>query len=273
VPSTHASELRRPGGRPRSLIAAAWLALAAGACAAPPTPTAPGPAATGTVTVLAAASLTEALGDVARAFEAAHPGVHVAPSFAGSQALVAQVMEGVPADLVVLADDRQMARLTAAGRVTTPATVATNHLAVLVPRDNPAGLQAAADVARPGVRLVLAGPDVPAGRYARLALGRLGVLAAAEANVVSLEDDVKGVVGKVLAGEADAGIAYRTDVTPALADRLTRLPLPAAADVVASYSVARILDAPNPRAAAAFRAFLVGDTARTILARHGFGAP
>ena len=159
------------------------------------------------LTVFAAASLTESFGELGRVYEQAHPGADVTFSFAGSQSLVAQVQQGAPADVVATADTATLDAV--AGELAAPARVlARNRLAIVTERGNPLGLRTLADLARPGVTLVLAGPAVPAGKAARVALQAAGVQVAP----VSEEPDVKAVVQRVALGEADAGIAYVTDV-------------------------------------------------------------
>jgi molybdate transport system substrate-binding protein len=170
-----------------------------------------------TVTVFAAASLTKAFTDEAAAYEKQHPGTRVVLSFAGSQSLVAQIQQGAPADVLATADEATMAK--ARAELKKPAIVfAHNELALVTARGNPLALTSLQDLARPGIKVVLAGPTVPVGKAAAAAL------AAAHVTVhpVSLEDSVTGVVGKVRLGEADAGIAYVTD----LADGVDGVPLP-----------------------------------------------
>ena len=127
------------------------------------------------------------------------------------------------------------------------------------------------DLVRPGVKLVLAGPAVPAGQYARQALAKAG-LAEAERNVVSNEEDVKGVVQKVLLDEADAGIVYATDVTPAVAPRVKAIPIEDAFNVVADYPIAIIRRARLDADARLFIAYVRGDGQRA-LREHGFLPP
>lgn len=219
--------------------------------------------------VSAAMSLREALGELEAGFEAAHPGVDVVFNFAGSQILAGQIAEGAPVDVFAAADEPQMQRAIASGRVTSAAVFAKNRLVLISPRD--AELAGPEALARPGLRLVLAGPGVPAGAYARQALEQLGLAAPALANVVSNEENVRGVVGKVSAGEADAGIVYATDVTPAVAEQLRALPL--AVDVVPRYEVAVLADSQEPELAAAFVAELQGPSGQAALARRGFLPP
>jgi molybdate transport system substrate-binding protein len=220
--------------------------------------------------VLAAASLAEVLDDVASDFERAHPRVAVRASYAGSQTVVMQVLEGIDADVVATASPDHMARLERESLIEAPLPLATNRLVWIVRR----GLRGAPLAEGSDVRtLVLAAPEVPAGAYARAALERAGLLERAERAVVSLELDVKGVVSKVLFGAADAGLVYATDVTRELRARVRTLELPPAARVEAHYRVAILRDTSSPELAHAFVARLRGPAGRAALERFGFGAP
>jgi molybdate transport system substrate-binding protein len=154
------------------------------------------------------------------------------------------------------------------GLVEQPVRLAANRLAVIVPEGNPAGLRDVADLARPGVRLVLASEQVPVGGYAREALQVLS-LQGALANVVSEEPDVKDVVGKVALGQADAGIVYTTDARTA-GSRVRVLPVPARAQPDIRYEIAVVAGAPHPAAARRFVAAATGPEGRAALARAGF---
>ena len=201
------------------------------------------------LTVFAAASLTRALDSGARY------------SFAGSQQLVAQIEGGARPDVVVTADETTMGRLAAAGLVEAPRVVATNSLAIVVPRGNPAGIRGLADLARAGLTVVLADPSVPAGRYASQALVRAGV----SVQPASLELDVEAAVQKVALGEADAAIAYRTD---AAAEGVELVDIPAAHNVTARYPAA-VLESSGRKDAA--NRFI--DALPDRLQRAGFGPP
>lgn len=266
-----------PGGPARP----PWLALACAVLALLPGPR-PAEAARGEITVFAAASLGDAFGAIARDFERRHPGLRVRLNLAGSQQLAAQIEQGAPADVFASADERWMDRLAAAHLLAgAPARFARNRLAVIVPRSNPARLAAPQDLARPGLRLVLAADAVPAGRYARLALARLAPLPGYPphylrrvlANVASEEENVKSVVAKVQLGEADAGIVYRSDVTPAVARAVRTIALPPGANVTAVYPIAVLAGARDRRAARAFVALVRSAEGRAALERAGFEAP
>ena len=134
--------------------------------------------------------------------------------FGGSNNLATQIRDGARADVILSASAKPVEDLRADGLVEEPVAFASNQLVVIVPANNPAKVSHLADLARDGVKLVLGAEGVPAGDYARESLELAGLGAALD-NVVSLEDDVKGVVAKVALGEADAGVVYATDVRAA----------------------------------------------------------
>jgi len=229
------------------------------------------PATPGTLTVLAAASLSGAFTTIAHAFEADHPGVAVRLSFDGSAALVTQIQQGAPADLVATADQPTMNLLVDAGLVTgKPTVVATNALVIAVPADNPAHVGELADLAR--VRTVVCAPAVPCGAAAQ----RVSAAAGVTLTPVSLEPSVAAVAAKVARGEADAGLVYRTDVLAA-GRALSAVALPDTPAIAAaartSYPIAVVAGTPRPALAAAFIAAVDGPDGRAILQAAGFGAP
>ena len=224
--------------------------------------------------VLGAASLAEVFHTLGRDFELAQPDTRVVFSFAGSQTLAMQLRAGVRADVIATANGEIMQSLLREGRVEPPQLFATNRVVWIVSSEvAPATWDAlAVRLHEPGFRLVLAAPEVPAGRYARDALGRLSLRELALARVVSQELDVKGVVSKVQLGEAHAGIAYATDVAAARG-ALAAVEFPAEAQVHARYLAASTHSAPHPERARAFVAFLSGPEAEARLRASGFGPP
>jgi molybdate transport system substrate-binding protein len=226
--------------------------------------------------VFAAASLAEAFTDLGQAFEDSHPGVGVVFNFAGSQALRTQIEEGAIADVFASASPGELERLVATGDVAPDAGhgFARNRLIVILPQDNPAWIAALGDLARPGVKIVLAAEEVPAGRYARQALINLnaawgpGYAEAVLANVVSNEENVKQVVAKVSLGEADAGIVYATD---ALAEpSLPTVSIDDSYNVIASYPLAVLVGAPRADLAEDFVGFVLSPEGQAILGSFGF---
>jgi molybdate transport system substrate-binding protein len=233
----------------------------------------PFPTEGGKLTVFAAASLTDAFTKMADDLKGAHPNLNITFNFAGSQALVTQIAQGgAQADVLALASPAQMKSAAEAGiPAEGAATFVTNRLAVVVPADNPAGITSVADLAKAGVRLVLANPDVPAGAYARQSLCKAAAAGGPTtddyaANIVSEEDNVRSVLTKVQLGEADAGIVYVTDAMTA-GGKVRTIEIPADQNVVASYPVAAISD--NPLAAA-FVGYIFSPEGQATLASFGF---
>ena len=246
-----------------SLLAATYGCRAAGE---PPAPAAnAGPGARGSVTVLAAASLTEAFEDVRAGLEASDPGLVVTYSFGSSAALVAQVQQGAPADVIATADTDTMRRLTGARLAEAPVTFARNRLEILVAPGNPKAVRALGDLARTDLRVVLADESAPAGRYAARALQGAGVAV----KPVSKEVDVKAAVARVTSGEADASIVYATDVDAAAA-KGQGVDIPDAQNVVAEYPIAVITETRNHAGAAAFVDSVVNGAGSAALRRRGF---
>jgi molybdate transport system substrate-binding protein len=221
------------------------------------------------IVVFAASSLTAAYEEIGAAFTAEHPGTEVTFNFASSSDLVAQIIEGAPADVYASADEANMDKLVAAdGNGGDPHVFATNGLQIIVEPGNPKQIDEVADVAAGGVIYVTCAPEVPIGRYAAEVLTKAGVTV----EPASFEENVKGIVTKVTAGEADAGIVYRTDVIAA-GDAAEGVDLPADLDVVASYPLVRTAEAPDRDGADAFIRFVLSADGQAILAEHGFGPP
>lgn len=234
------------------------------------------------VRVLAAASLADAFREVGPLFESAHPGVKVEFSFGGSNQLRTQLENGGPGDVFVSADRKQM-DAASASRVVDPATVKVfvhNRLALIVPKENRAGIRTVADLARPGLKIVVADKAVPAGNYTRLMLDQAARLAGMgpsvvqgiEANIVSREENVAAVVAKIALNEADAGIAYASDAAGDNGAKLTVIALPPELEERAEYLAAVTGRSSDPALGAKFVEFLVSKEAGEILRKRGFEA-
>jgi molybdate transport system substrate-binding protein len=220
------------------------------------------------ILVFAAASLTDVFEEIATTFEAGSPEFDVQPNLAGSSSLREQILEGAPADVFVSANTPNMDQVIEAGEATTSATLATNFLQVAVPAGNPAGVTGLSDFARAELLIGLCAEGVPCGDFGRRALANANVAAAVDTN----EPDVRALLVKIEAGELDAGIVYVTDVLAA-GDRVEGVDIPADVNVVATYPIAALTNAPNPDGADAFVTFAISDEARAILARYGFSLP
>ncbi len=226
-------------------------------------------------TVFAAASLQEALDELARHFEKSH-GKKVVVSYAGSSMLARQIERGAPADLFISADPDWMDWLAARRRirVETRSNLLTGRLVLIAP----AGSAVKLDIA-PGVplaqalgsgRLAMADTDyVPAGKYGRAALEALGVWHSVAARVVRAEN-VRAALAFVARGEAPLGIVYHTD---ALAEPKVRIvaEFPQRLHPPIVYSAALVAGRNSPAAAELLR-YLLSPEAREVWRRHGFGA-
>jgi molybdate transport system substrate-binding protein len=212
------------------------------------------------LTVLAAASLAEVAPRV-------DPEATVV--LGGSNDLAAQIRDGADAGVFLSASAGPVEELREAGLVGEPTVFASNRLVVVVPAANPSGAESLDDLVRAGTKLVLGAEGVPAGDYAREALAAAG-LEEAVARVVSLEDDVKGVLGKVALGEADAGIVYATDARAA-GDDVRSFPIPDEFQPEIRYYAA-LVD-PATDAARDYVERLRGDEGRTALRAAGFLPP
>ncbi|MFE6229266.1 molybdate ABC transporter substrate-binding protein [Streptomyces sp. NPDC057854] len=218
------------------------------------------------LTVLAAASLTDVFKTAGAAYEKSHPGTKITFSFAGSQELVAQVSQGSPADVLVTADTKSMDKVKA--DTGTPAVIAKNRLVIATGEGNPFEVDALEDLADRKLKVVLAAPEVPAGKYSKQILDRQGI----EVKPVSQEPNVRAVLSKVELGEADAGLVYRTDAASAR-DKVDAVEIPDAQNAIAQYPAATLKDSGHAGAAAAFVTWLSTPEAQKILQDAGFQKP
>ena len=224
---------------------------------------------TGSITVFAAASLRGTFTELAKKFEATHPGVTVTTSFAGSSDLVTQITAGAPADVFASADTKNMAKLTTASLIDgSPADFATNVLEIAVPPSNPAAIRTFADLARAGVRTVICAPQVPCGSATVAVERATGVML----TPVSEESSVTDVLGKVSSGEADAGLVYQTDVRAA-GSSVTGITFAESGTAVNTLTVAALRTNTNARLASAFIGYVTGPVGRSVLRSAGFGTP
>lgn len=230
------------------------------------------------LTVFAASSLTDAFTELGRAFDAAS-GHTTTFSFAGSQALRTQLEGGARADVYASANAAQFDPLVKAGLIEGGQPFVRNRLTVVAPRNNPK-VTKLADLAQPGVRLVLADKNVPVGAATRAMLEAVGkgggygpdFAARVLKNVVSEEPNVRQVALKVQLGEADAAVVYTTDVTPALRPSVRTIGLPTRFNPPVSYPIG-VLKSGQGEAGRAFVAYVLSPAGQQILKKWGFLAP
>ena len=243
------------------------LCLVLTGCAQGP-PTAPGEA-TGsrTLTVFAAASLTDAFTVLGEQFEAEHPGVTVTFNYARSADLAQQIVNGAPADVFAAASDATMKMVTDSGlAAATPTVFASNVLQIATPRGNPSHITSFADLARPGLAVVVAAPQVPCGAATKKVERVTGV----RLQPVSEESDVKSILSKVLTGDADAGLVYVTDVAAARG-KVHGVSFPEAEGARTRYPITVVQNAPQPELAVRFQRLVTGESGRKALFAAGFG--
>ena len=232
------------------------------------------PAAAQQLTVAAAASLTEALRDVAQAFEATRPGVRVQLQFGASGALLQDIANGKPADVFASADADTLGRGIQRRLLLTEAQreFATNALVLVVPTDRSSPVQRLQDLARPEIRRVAMGrmATVPAGRYAKQAIDALRLWPALKQKIV-FGDSVRTVLEAVASGDVDAGFVYATDV--ALAGKRVRVVETLAVQPPIRYPATVVAGSGETALARDFIAFLNQPQARAVFTRYGFGAP
>ena len=235
-----------------------------------------GPAAAETLRVFAASSLTEAFQDIAALYEEQNLGDDVELNFAGSQVLRTQIMEGAPADVFASADQVHMDALKSANVVAKGAVFARNRLVVVTPAAQPR-VTKLGDLARPGIRLVIANSNVPVGRYTTQAFGRMnrsGLFGddfqkRVTTNILSQETNVRAVMAKVMLDEVDAGIVYLTDARTA-GEKVRTIDIPDRMNVEAEYPIAVIRDSKAAQGAARFVALVRSEAGQAILAGRGF---
>ncbi|GAA1904207.1 molybdate ABC transporter substrate-binding protein [Streptomyces sodiiphilus] len=219
-----------------------------------------------TLTVLAASSLADVLDEARAGYEEEQPDIRLRLSFAGSQELVAQIRQGLPADILITADSDTMDALR--GRTGKVRFIAGNEMTIVTAPGNPDGIHDTAGLARPGLKVVLAAPEVPAGAYGREVLERAGVTV----SPVSEEPGVRAVLGKVVLGEADAGLVYVTDAVAA-GESVGRVPVPSEENVTVRYPAAALTDSTHPAQAEDFLLWLESGTAQRLLHDAGFQQP
>ncbi|MEA2575123.1 MAG: hypothetical protein QOH93_2421 [Chloroflexia bacterium] len=271
-----------------------------GGTAPPPIPTVPGsptiprpvPTARPTVppasnlNVFAASSLKESFEEMGQKFKAANPNLRdLSFNFQGSQALVTQMQQGAPADVFASADKANMDKAVAASLINgIPQALARNLLVVVLPSENFGNITTLKDLAKPGIKISLADPSVPVGKYTLEVLDKLsadptygaGFKQGVLNNIVSRENNVRQVLSRVQLGEVDAGIVYVTDAKAANASAAGSVPpvkmlaIPDKYNVVAAYYIALVKGAKYPEAGRAFISYALSSDGQAILEKHGF---
>lgn len=218
-----------------------------------------------TLTVLAAASLTETFTELAETYEDEHPGVEVELVFGSSTTLAEQAVDGAPGDVLATADSRAMdVAVDSDATAQAPEQFALNALVIVTPPGNPADVTGLGSLALPTVDWARCVSSAPCGALADTALARR----ASQAEPVTEEVDVKAVLARVVGGEVDAGLVYRTDALAAGDAVETVETGPAAPSTV--YEIAALDGSAN---ASDFVRLVLGEPGQAVLRDAGFEAP
>ena len=212
------------------------------------------------LTVYAAASLTDVFPkiDSSQKYQ-----------FGGSNTLAAQITQGAPADVFASANTTLPQQLFSKGLCSKPVVFTRNTLVVVVPKANPAKIRSIYNLAKPGVKLIVAGPGVPVGSYTLQILKTMNLSTSVLKNVVSRETDVREVLAKVALGEADAGFVYSTDAKT-VSDKVKVIKVPAWAQPKVQYGICVVSTSSNKADAQAFINKLLSKAGQARMLQYGF---
>lgn len=222
---------------------------------------------TKTVTVFAAASMKTTFTELGKTFEASHAGTKVTFNFAGSQTLAEQITQGAQVDAFASANEANMKTVIDAGLgAADPKIYATNTLEIAVPPDNPAKIASFADLAKKEVKVVVCAPAVPCGAATEKVEKATGITL----SPVSEEQAVTDVLAKVQAGEADAGLVYKTDVLAA-GDSVKGVPFQESKEAINKNSIVGLKNGPQASLGQEFVDLVLSSDGQKVLADAGFG--
>jgi molybdate transport system substrate-binding protein len=253
------------------VMRAAALAVVAIVLAACGSPDATASGETTELRVFAASSLAAAFSQLGDDFEEAHDDVRVSFTFGSSTDLAERIAGGDGADVFASANEAAMGTVATAPGVERRTDFATNHLVIVTPLDNPAGVVSLDSLTRP-MAIAIGAEGTPIGDYTRQVLDAEGIEHAVMTNVVANEADDASIVAKVESGEADAGIVYTSDIA-APQGEADSVEIPADVNVTATYPIASVNGSDMGDAAAAFVRYVTGPDGQAVLERYGFGPP
>jgi molybdate transport system substrate-binding protein len=223
---------------------------------------------TGNLTVFAASSLTNAFNTAEKGLEVDNPGFKGTYSYAGSQDLVTEIINGAPADVIATANTDTMAQLTAKGLVESPVAFCQNKLEIAVAPGNPLNIKTLADLNNPGVKLVVGDPSVPVGEY----VTDIETSDSLTFHPVSLQLSDAAVLEQLESGDANAALVFVTDIIGA-AGKVTGVPIPDAQNKIGTYEIAAVKASSNLTAAEAFVTSAVSGAIQEELLTAGFLPP
>lgn len=219
------------------------------------------------LTVSAASSLTDVMPQLIADFQSRNPQVRITANFAGSSTLVEQLLAGAPVDVIATASEATLDKAVEAGLVAQPQVIARNSMAVVVPAGNPGGVSSLEDLQRPDLLVGLCEVSVPCGAAAAQVISASGV----SINPVTQELDVRALLGKVVAGDLDAGLVYVTDARSA-GQQVEVIAVPDSVNAVTEYPVSVVRNSTQQAWAQRFVDYLTTEPAQSILSEFGFRA-
>jgi len=226
------------------------------------------------VVVGAAASLTNAFRAVAQAYEASHPDVTVRLSFAASDVVLQQIVNGAPVDIFASADQTAMDKAIAANVIDAPTRrdFVQNEVVLIVPIQGGEAIRSVADLKSGQVtRVTIGNPaTVPVGRYTKAALERSGDWADLEPKLIHAQN-VRQALDYVVRGEVDAGFVFGTDA--AIASDKVRRVLSVTTPQPVRYPIALTNRSNRGADAQALQDFILSGEGQAILAKFGFKSP
>ena len=231
------------------------------------------------LTIFCGAGLTGAFNEIGQLYKNTSD-FQIGFNFDGVPALRAQIEQGAYADILVSANLKHMNVLEAEGYMNndTVKIFAENKVAVIVPNDNPANIMNLMDLSRPGIKISIGTKDLPAGDYARQVLDKLAndseygsvYKGKVMANIVSEETTVSLIMSKVALGEADAGFAFISDVSPQMAGKVTRVFIPDRFNVLGDFPIGMLKQSKYPQQSQDFIDLVMSAKGQAILKKYGF---
>lgn len=229
------------------------------------------------IRIMAAASLTESFNAIKKEFESKYPNIKVEINYAGSQQLVTQIEQGVNADIFACANKEYMDKLAVENLVNKHKVFAHNKL-ILAISSNEKNIKSLNDLAKSGIKLAIASPAVPVGKYTQEMLNKINKSGNFPfnykqnflKNVITNELSVKSVLTKVEIGEADASIVYKTDLTRETLKKVRTISIDDKYNVIATYPIALIKDSKNKQQANTFINYVLSDSGRKVFRKYGF---
>lgn len=228
------------------------------------------------ITIFAASSLTESVTEICSTYEQTHGAVTSKLHFAGSKTLRSQIENGAPADIFISANEKHYKALVESDDLIEGGKLLTNEMVLIVSLDAAKHINGLEDLTI-NHQLILADHGVPAGDYARQVISKLSELYGNEyeenvlQNLASSESNVRQVLTKVVLGEGDAALVYKTDVTKDIEDKLVLIEIPEAYNVVASYWIGFISNETISKEVEAYGAFFSDEKSHEIFKSYGFG--